>query len=139
MNIVKPDWQEDLTKLLLENVQAWIYCSDDRKRKEAVIAFRGTEQTKWQDLMTDANLQPASFDFERTDKLIMITDKILSRSNQKLLVHKGFLDAYDSIKQSIFTVVDDLIGDGEGWTVYVTGHSLGGALATMCSFELASR
>ena len=25
----------------------------------------------------------------------------------------------------------------EGWSIYVTGHSLGGALATLMSFELA--
>lgn len=32
-----------------------------------------------------------------------------------------------------------LRGDGKDWRVYVTGHSLGGALATLCSYEIANR
>ena len=33
--------------------------------KSLVIAFRGTEQVKWKDLMTDLSFQPAPFNPER--------------------------------------------------------------------------
>jgi alpha-beta hydrolase superfamily lysophospholipase len=36
-------------------------------------------------------------------------------------------------------VSEVLKGEGHSWHVYVTGHSLGGALATLCSYELANR
>lgn len=104
-----------------------------------VIAFRGTEDTKWKDLLTDVNLWPSTFDIERSEKLQRVSERLFSNPNHNLFVHNGFLRAYNSIKQSIFAVLVDMIGDGKGWTVYVTGHSLGGALATLCSFELASR
>lgn len=53
-------------------------------------------------------------------------------------VHSGFLGAYYSVKPRLRELLDRLI-DSPGWTVLVTGHSLGGALATLCSFELANR
>ena len=52
------------------------------------------------------------------------------------------MKAYDSVKVKLLSIVDSLTGkDGapEEWTVYVTGHSLGGALATLFSMDLAGR
>lgn len=53
---------------------------------------------------------------------------------------QGFLRAYDSVRTRVLGVVDEVLTDSEdSWKIYVTGHSLGGALATLCSFELANR
>lgn len=49
------------------------------------LAWRGTEQTKWQDILTDLSLLPAAFDAERTgdavqsDKLGKVMDKVKVR------------------------------------------------------------
>eukprot|EP00983_Pelagomonas_calceolata_P013516 432320-Pelagomonas_calceolata.AAC.4 len=62
--------------------------------------------------------------------------------NSLITVHGGFLSAYDSIKQQIFMLLDAITESGseeDPWRVYVTGHSLGGALATLCAYELATR
>lgn len=60
----------------------------------------------------------------------------------QMMVHKGFLDAYDSVRRTVFTLLDEITGsndkDGQ-WRVIVTGHSLGGALATLAAYELAER
>lgn len=67
-------------------------------------------------------------------------------------VHHGFLQQYDSIRPQVLGIIDTLLeepaaegeqqGNGEErppWTVYITGHSLGAALATLCTFDLAAR
>lgn len=60
----------------------------------------------------------------------------------QMMVHKGFLDAYDSVKRVVFSLLDEITGSGEKggpWRVLITGHSLGGALATLAAYELAER
>jgi hypothetical protein len=64
-------------------------------------------------------------------------------------VHGGFLGAWDSVRPQVLGLVDSVVsGRGVGgthagsqerkeWTVLVTGHSLGGALATLCAWDLA--
>lgn len=51
-------------------------------------------------------------------------------------VHSGFLDAYADIASSIRAVVMMLIRRYPEGTVLVTGHSLGGAVATLCAADL---
>ncbi|KAK4266253.1 hypothetical protein QN277_027203 [Acacia crassicarpa] len=107
----------------------------DSARKRLVVAFRGTEQAKWKDLMTDLMLAPAGLNPER----------IGGDFKQEVQVHSGFLTAYDSVRTRIISLIrlaigytDDLSEPLHKWHVYVTGHSLGGALATLLALELSS-
>lgn len=55
-------------------------------------------------------------------------------------VHSGFLSAYDSVRGAVLGLVDvALAGEESEWTVLLTGHSLGGALATLCAYDLSHR
>eukprot|EP00210_Caulerpa_lentillifera_P002079 g1994.t1 len=120
------------------DTQVWMY--QNSEKKECVIAFRGTEQIKWKDLMTDANISAANFDVERTSLKDSIISTIMNqKSIRDLLVHRGFLTAYDSVKTMVFTIAELITRKDPNWTVYTTGHSLGGALATLCAFEMSSR
>ncbi|CAF1856903.1 unnamed protein product [Brassica napus] len=107
----------------------------DARRKRVVIAFRGTEQTKWKDLQTDLMLVPVGLNPER----------IGGDFKEEVQVHSGFLSAYDSVRIRIISLlkmaigyIDDVAEHEDKWHVYVTGHSLGGALATLLAIELAS-
>ena len=63
-----------------------------------------------------------------------------------MLIHKGFLSAFRSIQPAVLQTLSMLLAsdtnDGDkkeekAWTVHITGHSLGGALASLTTFDLA--
>ncbi|KAI3688421.1 hypothetical protein L1987_82134 [Smallanthus sonchifolius] len=107
----------------------------DTARNRLVVAFRGTEQVKWKDLRTDLMLVPAGLNPER----------IGGDFKEEVQVHSGFLGAYDSVRMRIISLIKTATGHKDDdahqvskWHVYVTGHSLGGALATLLALELSS-
>jgi nuclear pore complex protein Nup85 len=58
------------------------------------------------------------------------------------MVHSGFLAAYDTVRPRVIALVSALTAGAspdDPWVIWVTGHSLGGALATLCAYELAGR
>ncbi|XP_034914683.1 uncharacterized protein [Populus alba] len=107
----------------------------DNARKRLIVAFRGTEQVRWKDLRTDLMVVPTGLNPER----------IGGDFKQEVQVHSGFLSAYDSVRIRIISIIKLLISYVDNgaeppfkWHVYVTGHSLGGALATLLALELSS-
>ncbi|KAF5736689.1 hypothetical protein HS088_TW14G00839 [Tripterygium wilfordii] len=117
------------------DTQVAIWCDSSQRR--VVVAFRGTEQARWKDLRTDLMLVPAGLNPER----------IGGDFKQEVQVHSGFLSAYDSVRIRIISIIklsigyddrDDIVETLHRWHVYVTGHSLGGALATLLALELSS-
>ena len=77
----------------------------------AVLAFRGTEVTKKTDIKTDAKAFKASVYEGR--------------------IHRGFAEAYKSIE---IQVLKGVKGKGiEDLPLYITGHSLGAAVATVAT------
>jgi predicted lipase len=75
----------------------------------AVLAFRGTEVTKKTDITTDI----------KATKVSIIEGR----------VHRGFLEGYNSIKDDILEALKKVLG----LPIYITGHSLGAALATVAT------
>jgi triacylglycerol lipase len=49
-------------------------------------------------------------------------------------VHKGFLSVYNSVREDVMEYLQDL---DPKKTLYITGHSLGGALATLCTLDVS--
>jgi hypothetical protein len=75
------------------------------------LSFRGTDELT--DILTDIDLQRSK----------------LFDDDSNILVHNGFLNYFNTIKQDIQTEIT--ISASSFHTIHVTGHSLGGALATI--------
>jgi hypothetical protein len=91
------------------DTQAFLVVKDDNHNSYAVLAFRGTEVTKFSDIKTDAKASMVSLIEGR--------------------VHKGFINAYKSVEAEIKKSVAKV----DGLPLYITGHSLGAALATIAT------
>ena len=87
----------------------------------AVVSFRGTANV--QDWMTNLRYSLTPVDFPQAEGREP-TGK----------VHQGFLDAFRSVRGQ----VDRYLPWAEGLPIFITGHSLGGALATLGAANLSS-
>jgi hypothetical protein len=86
-----------------------------REGQFAVLAFRGT-----------ANLQDWRINLDAI--------RVPLPGVPGVTVHRGFLEAFDYCRGEIEAAVDDHVGSNLG--LYITGHSLGGALAQIASAVL---
>lgn len=90
-----------------------LYEASDPDSPVAVLSFRGTEPSQVLDIMSDLDCRKVRYAGGH--------------------VHNGFYEAYSSVQGQITDLVQALPGD---CPLYVTGHSLGGALATIAAYDI---
>lgn len=95
-----------------DGTEAFLAAND----KMAILAFRGTECDDARDILADLRVR-----FYRPDV----------SSKKKGKIHTGFNGAYAKIEVELEAAVDAL----DGLPLYITGHSLGGAVATVAARE----
>ena len=84
-----------------------------------VVVFRGTEIKSWKNIFTN---------------LWFWRDKIISEETPPCHVHGGFLAAFNSVYSDIVNKLRPSLGTKE---LYVAGHSLGGALASILAYRIS--
>ncbi len=97
------------------NTDTGVLWSTSTGNKDLYISFRGTE-------LTLANL--------KSDFYESLVD--FPGINMNLQVSYGFLSAWLSVKDYVSTIVNTIQPN----RLYITGHSSGAALATLCAFDL---
>lgn len=114
-----------------------------------IIAFKGTTSSK--NLKTDVNmfysnaraLLPTQLeddpdnnvDLNSADSANIAKDVLATSHWKRAKIHKGFAVAYAAVAKHVVSVVRKLQREKRR-PVFLTGHSLGGALATLCSLDL---
>ena len=96
------------------------YRRGDKGTGMVVVCFRGTKEIK--DWMTNLDINPVPIKDHKTGAII---------GN----MHKGFHDAYKSVHDDI----SNRLEGHEDLPLYVTGHSLGGALAVVATWFQSSQ
>jgi hypothetical protein len=102
------------------DAQAVVLVNDD----QVIISFRGTQETE--DFATDF-----------TTDLVASFEGVFDPSTGKpVRAHRGFLAAYESLAHGILERVQ---AADPSATIFITGHSLGGAMACACACDFRRR
>ncbi|CAI5477181.1 unnamed protein product [Closterium sp. Yama58-4] len=122
------------------DTQVGVWRDKDPRRKRVVVSFRGTEVVnaamlkdgqagqKIKDALTDLRLHKENFDSDLTEE----------DNKMDIKVHDGFLGGYKSVKPRLLLLLKAILASStEKYHIMVTGHSLGGALSTLFTYDLA--
>lgn len=124
----RPPGEPDIPRLIIENTQLLYFIN----QTQVVVAWRGTQEPK--DWLTDVMYRPMPADGSGSD--LKSPGTHLTKVGS---VHYGFLQAFEVAKKLFAKDFGEIKDALEDRTLFICGHSLGGALALIHSAELKDR
>ena len=104
-----------------KQARASIYSSSDKNFKgHYIVAFKGTDPNEAGDIVTDINFLPKKFKPTK------------NRGSKDAKVHRGFYKMYKKMSSELFKFMKN----NDVKKLYITGHSLGGALSHIFLYDL---
>jgi len=91
---------------------------------QIIVALRGTVETSTTNLIEDADILPRVQAWKKYPQV-----------NSKVFVHPGFWSSWNLLKTGIFQGIDQARAQYNATKVTFTGHSLGGAMATIAAMD----
>jgi predicted lipase len=106
------------------------YIAVNYELQRIIIAFQGSYNLRdW--ILTNARTIPYPFAFDKN----IPNGSLPLEGNPK--VHEGFLKAYRAVSHRIYDTLEHLSSQHSNFSLYLTGHSLGGALALMAAIHIS--
>jgi len=105
------------------------YIAVNHKFREIIIAFRGT--TNLLNVAEDLNSMESAFQAAGAK---YEGESLTPAFSNDIYVHKGFYDAWKTLKDDINDKLRTMINQYQGYSIVVTGHSLGGGKNVMECF-----
>jgi len=102
------------------NAYVGVFNDPTTNQETVLVSFRGTEPTDYENWVTDLD-----------------AFKTYPYSGYPSVgVHKGFYNAWLNFKPKIYQYIKSTAAGSSASKALIVGHSLGGALATMCAMDL---
>eukprot|EP00210_Caulerpa_lentillifera_P002854 g2728.t1 len=119
------------------STEGWIHT--DIKKNVVIVTFKDICAIEENDLQTQADSDRLFMtSMAEDDYTLKLTDAVKNTENMRL--HKGFLNAYESIRECLLETVRSFCWSwDESWLVVFAGESIGGALASIAAYEFANR
>jgi hypothetical protein len=118
----KWNFKEDEKRRFISNGNTQLFLL--QRRGAIIICFRGTKFESYWDWRTNADVP-------------LVTDKVLGGGYGS--VHEGFSKATDDVWDELFTTTREWMAADVSAKFWITGHSLGGALAELTAARLVEK
>lgn len=116
------------------------YIGVDYEKKRLILSFSGSKT--WVDWIVDLTIPLVPFKrinineqaSKNTEKVSRTFDECCSKSKY-CKVHKGFYHSAKSLFTSHESIISEFLNDNPNYQFWITGHSLGGAMALLSGLE----
>eukprot|EP00210_Caulerpa_lentillifera_P002853 g2727.t1 len=119
------------------STEGWVHT--DIKKNVVIVTFKEIYEVEEKELQTRDDSDRVFMESMAGDNYTLkLTDAV--KNTENVTLHKGFLNAYESIRESLLETVRSFCWNWDDrWLVVFTGECIGGALASIAAYEFANR